>query len=322
MTKSALVTGGGGYIGSLLTRALLVQDYKVTVLDVFSGQLAGETHPKLELVGIGDDELHGGMADRALVERIVKGVDVIYHLALSWFGWRQMPPLADLFDVNIRGTLNLLEAARTQGVSHFLLASSETVYGKPQSLIVDEESSCRPELWEAGPGHPEPEYGILKLVTEKLCLCYHHRYGLPITVFRIVVVFDDDEALLLSQQMLNKVLQDATIDVVEGQGRASIHVTEVVQAFLLATLNEKAYGQVFNLSNPATYLSDRELYQLLIELTGSKSRIELRADPTCVHSVIESAEKAQQVLGWKPQKTKDDLKKVIVHTVQKLQTHV
>lgn len=316
MAKKVLVTGGGGFIGSRLVYALLEKGYKVNVLDVLFGCLEGKTNPNLEFIGVGGDELRGGMVNRDLVERAVKDVDIIYHLAINWDAvtWSHLLPLSDLFDINIRGTLNLLEAAKSQGVRHFLFSSSEAVYGKTRSLMVDEEVVCQPELWEGDPG---PAYGIVKLATEKLCLMYYHHYGLPVTAFRIDVVFSDDEAQLLSRRCVEKVLKGETLELLEGEGRTSIHVDEVVQAFLLATLNKKAYGQVFNLSNPTTYMSNRELYQLLIELTGSKSKIELIANPALIGSTLKSIEKVQRMFGWEPQKTKEDLKEAIVHTVQK-----
>lgn len=229
-----------------------------------------------------------------------------------------MLPLADLFDANVRGTLNLLEAAKSCGVRHFLFSSSETVYGRAKSLIVDEEAVCKPELWKGDPG---PAYGILKLITEKLCLMYHHQYGLPVTAFRIQVVFSDNEALLLSSEVVDKVLRGEIVELVEGEGRPSIHVDEVIQAFLLATLNEKAFGEVFNLSNPATYMSNRELYHFVIQQAGSKSEVRLITDPMLISSVPESIEKIQTTLGWRPQTTKETLKRAIIQTVQSLLTH-
>jgi len=312
--RKVLVTGGAGFIGSRLVQALLKKGCRVKVLDTRYGPFEGKKSPNLEFIGIGNDELCDGMADRDTVEQAVEEVDVVYHLAINWDGhtWGHMLPLAGLFDVNIRGTLNLLEAAKSQGVRHFLFASSCAVYGESESMIVDEESVCKPELWEGDPG---PAYGILKLTIEKLCLLYYHQYGLPVTAFRIEFVFDENEALP-SRSIMENVRKGEPIEVMEGDGYASIHVDEVVQAFLLATLNKSACGQVFNLSNPATYISYRELYQLLIQAFDSKSEVELVTDPLYRGRVTESVEKVQRVLGWKPQKTKEDLKKAIVQSIK------
>ena len=264
--KRVVVTGGSGLLGSRMVLALINQGWNVKVLDVRYGELEPiKSNPKLAFTGIGDDELRGGMGVKKLVEEAVRDADVVYHLAINWNGatWKHQLPSADLFDVNIRGTLNLLEAAKAHGVRHFLFSSSAAVYGETERTLTikrhakrigsfDEESVCRPELWDGDPG---PTYAILKLTTEKLCLMYQRRFGLPVTIFRMEYIFADESQL---------------------NDYANIHVDDVVQAFLLATLNKKSFGQVFNLAYPVPYISTRKI---------------------------------QKVLGWKPSKTEAVLEK-------------
>ena len=249
----SLVTGGSGLLGSRLVRRLLSDGQKVRVLDTRYGELSEmKAHDRVEFFGVDGDELRGGMVDRRTVEDATRRVDVIYHLAINWdgFTWRHRLPLPDLFEANIRGTLNLLEATRSHKVKHFLFPSSFAVYGDTQRTIslrgrplsekaVDEQTVCRPELWDGDPG---PAYAIMKLALERLCLMYHHQYGLPVTVFRIEYVFIDQE------------------QVDDG---ANVHADDVVQAFLLATLNRKAYGQVFNVACPMPYISTRKIEKTL-----------------------------------------------------------
>jgi nucleoside-diphosphate-sugar epimerase len=247
-----LVTGGAGLVGSRLVRALVRQGCKVRVLDMRYGELDGEkADTNLEFSGIGGDSLRGGIADNRVVEESVQGVDVVFHLAINWDGatWTHKLPLASLFDVNVRGTLNLLEAAKAHGTKHFILSSSAAVYGQTERTIalkhgareegVDEESACRPELWDGDPG---PAYAIMKLTTEKLCLMYYHHYGLPVTIFRLEYVFVGENEL---------------------RDYANIHVDDVVSAFTLSALNKKAYGQVFNLAYPTSYISVKKLQRTL-----------------------------------------------------------
>lgn len=251
--RRVLVVGGTGFLGSRLVRSLLDREHKIKVLDTRHGELKDmRTSPNLEFVGIGSDELCGGMADKRIVKEAVEDVDVVYHLGINWDGasWKHALPLAELFDVNIRGTLNLLEAAKSYGVDHFLFSSSAAVYGETErtmslrqgattNRIVDEETVCLPELWDGDPG---PAYAIVKLTTEKLCMMYNYHYGLPVTVFRIEYIFSSIEEL---------------------GDLANIHVDDVVQAFLLATLNEKTYGQVFNLAYPAPHISVKKITEAI-----------------------------------------------------------
>ncbi len=260
----SLVTGGSGLLGSKLVRGLLGKGEKVRVLDTRYGELVDvKTHQRLEFVGVGGRDLCGGMLDRKVVEEATRNVSVVYHLAINWDGstWRHTLPLPDLFDANIRGTFNLLEAARSHNVEHFLFSSSAAVYGETQrttslkrrSLLngaADEESVCKPYLWDGDPG---PAYAMVKLAVENLCLMYQYKYGLPVTAFRIEYIF-------LNQEQLK-----------DG---ANIHVDDVVRAFLLATLNKKAYGQIFNIAYPAPCISTRKI---------------------------------RRVLGWKPERTKEFL---------------
>ena len=250
--SKVMVTGGAGLVGSRLVRALLKEGRTVRVLDTRYGELEEiKENPDLELVGIGANHTRGGMADMRMAEESVRGIDVIYHLAVNWDGasWKHALPLGDLFDTNIRGTLNLLEAARASGIKHFIFSSSVAVYGETERTLsprrrvgyakMNEETVCLPELWSGDPG---PGYAIVKLTTEKLCLMYYHHFGLPVTVFRQEYVFAGRR---------------------EIEDGANIHVDDVVQAFLLAEMNKKAYGQIFNLGYPARHLSTRKLQREL-----------------------------------------------------------
>ncbi len=251
--RSCLITGGSGLLGSRLVHRLLGDGHKVRVLDTRYGELGHmKKRRDLEFVGVGASDLHGGIVNRRIVDEATQDVSVVYHLAINWDGstWKHVLPLPHLFEANIRGTFNLLEAARSHKVKHFLFSSSAAVYGETQRTIslkarssvkgiVDEESACKPHVWEGDPG---PAYAILKLALENLCLMYHHKYGLPVTALRLEYIFVDQEEL---------------------DDGANIHVDDVVRAFLLATLNRKAYGQVLNVAYPAPYISTRKIQRLL-----------------------------------------------------------
>jgi len=308
---TALVTGGGGFIGSRLVGSLLARGDRVRVLyHARLGRLEGVSSPNLEVIGL-DGSAEGGMLDRALVGRAVDGVDVVYHLAINWMKshhtWKSVDELADFFDDNVRGTLNLLEASNAAGVRHFLYSSSAVVYGMTKFPTVAEDTLCTPETWARDPG---AAYPIMKLTAEKLCLLCSTVYSLPVTIFRVGVVFDDNRAILPDPLFVDRILKGETVQVSKGVGRTSIHVDDVVSAFLLATLNRKAYGQIFNLSNPEAFIPDGELYRLIARTAGSKSRIRVLTKPR-LNPAIESEEKTKSLLGWKPKNNLSSLKEAI-----------
>jgi len=308
---TALVTGGGGFIGSRLVGSLLARGDHVRVLyHTRLGRLEGVKSPNLEFVGVGDGA-HDGMLDSSLVGKATEGVDVVYHLAINWMKshhtWSSAGELADFFDDNVRGTLNLLEASRSAGVRHFLYSSSAVVYGCTRFSTVREDTICTPETWDRDPG---AAYPIMKLTVEKLCLLCSKVYSLPVTIFRVGVVFDDTRAILPDPVFVDRILKGESVEVAKDVGRTSIHVDDVVSAFLLATLNKKAYGEIFNLSNPGAYIPDSELYHLIADQARSKSKIKLSPKPL-LNPTVESLEKTKSVLGWNPKNNLESLKSAL-----------
>ena len=302
---NVLITGGSGFLGSRLVNLFLEKKCKVRVLDVGTGLLEGRKDPGLEFVG---KESDGGMLNKDLVDKAMEGIDVVCHLAIDW---GRSLSIGDLLEINAKGMVNLLDSAKAHGVKHFLYTSSVVVYGMSKVPRVDEESICRPEAWNRDPG---PNYSVMKLSLEKFALLYNNYQSLPSSVLRIAVAFDDNKALRTGRDLSQKVLKGEPVQVARGVGRTSIHAEDVARAFYLAAMNEKAYGQVFNVSNPAAFITDLDVARVLIDATHSKSKIKIAPKPK-TSPPIESISKAANILGWKPQKGKDALRKSMVNTI-------
>lgn len=284
---NVLVTGGAGYIGSHLVRALWQAGHAVRMLDLRMPSGEHSADP-------GCDFIRGSVADRDAVAQAVQGVKAVYHLA--WRFHHEFHPEEERCEIqeNISGTLNLLEAALAAGVSHFLFVSSAVVYGPTGPVQVDEERPCHPERSTLG----GPVYGIAKLACERVCLLYQRR-GLPVTVFRLHGVFSEDR---LGQfgGMIEQALAGEPVSATRGAGGEYVHVSEVLRVLLLTTGNLRAHGQVFNLAGTHTY-NDPELACYIVEAAGSESQIELIEDPT-QEMVSVSIDKLRRLLEYRPER--------------------
>jgi len=221
---NVLVTGGAGFIGSNLVRRLVADRHTVVVLDNFSSGYRSNL-----LRGVAAVE--GDIRDEAAVSAAIAGAEVVFHLAASVGNKRSIDnPLLDA-DVNVMGTVRLLEAARRAGVRKFVASSSAGIFGELKTLPIREDH----------PIDPDSPYGASKLCAEKetlafgklfgietVCLRYFNVYGpnqrfdaygnvIPIFVFRMLrgerlIIFGDGEQ---TRDFVN------VADVVDANVRAS-----------------------------------------------------------------------------------------------------
>jgi len=226
---NVLVTGGTGYIGSHLVDALLQVGHKVRVFDL---QPTTDKHQPASDYNF----IQGSVTDPNVVTQAIRDVEVVYHLAWGFLAWRFYPEICPdeerrEIQENLFGTLNLLEAARTAGIRHFLFSGSAVVYGPTGTVRVNEAHACHPERSTLG----GPVYGITKLAGEKLCLVYGRR-GLPVTVFRLHGVFSEGN-LGQFERMIRQALAGESVKATQGAGGEYAHIEDVWRAFLLAMGN-------------------------------------------------------------------------------------
>ena len=306
---NTLVVGGAGFVGSYLVKVLLNAGNKVRVLDLDTRFLVGTHHPRLDFV-------IGSMLDKEVVDKAVKDVDVLYHLAHApraghevYDPFRFEDTLKEFIE-NITGTAYLLEASKKHRVKQFIYTSSAVAYGVQEGKNLNEESCCHPENVTIG----GRIYGITKLAAERYCLLYHFQLGLPVTILRLHGVSRPDRFHL--RELVHRALEGKPLQVVEGAGGQYIHIEDVVQAYLLVTLNEKACGQIFNIGGPYK-LDELELARFIIRKTDSKSSIETVSDPT--HRMISvDISKARELLNYSPKRGKKDFEQTIQNYIKSL----
>jgi len=182
-----LVTGGAGFIGGHLAERFLTQGHDVTVLDALlpfydpgikeatieaAREAAAESGADYEFV-------EGSVSDDEQVSSLVAEADMIYHQAAQAGVRASVAEPQKVHDINVTGTVTILEAAREHGVERVVNASSSSVYGKPESLPYD----------EAHPTEPVSPYGVSKLSAEHYVRVYNEVYGLPTVSLRYFTVY-------------------------------------------------------------------------------------------------------------------------------------
>ncbi len=172
--KNILVTGGAGFIGSHIVDRLSPENNVVVIDNLFTGLLSNLEKSKDRITFVKGDVL-----DKELIKDTVAKVEFIFHLAAHVGNIRSIQdPYFDM-EVNIKGTLNLLEACRNSNVKRLVYSSSAAGYGEAKYLPIDEDH----------PMYPESPYAVSKLAAEKYCFAYHKVYGIPTAGVRYFNVY-------------------------------------------------------------------------------------------------------------------------------------
>ena len=247
-----LVTGGAGFIGSHLVRAILARGDNVRVLDDYS------SGSKANLDGVDVELVVEDIRNEATVKRAVEGVDTVFHLAAFVSVPASMEDPTKCYDTNVMGSLNILRAAQEAGVHRVVLASSAAVYGERDEIVLENDTPL-----------PVSPYAVSKLSMEHLAQMYTRAYGLETVCLRFFNVFgpcqspDSPYAAAIprfTQDLINK--NQVTIYGDGSQTRDFVFVEDVVQGILKASEVEDVAGKVFNLSGGKS-ISILELVDIL-----------------------------------------------------------
>jgi UDP-glucose 4-epimerase len=250
-----LVTGGNGSVGRELVPALLARGHRVVVLDKEVGGLQALIQPGLELVP-------GAVEDKTAVEEAARGAEAIVHLAWSFSEDPQV-----LLEQDLRGHLLLLDAARKEGVRHFIYTSTAVVYGKPVRVPIDEDHPLR--VLEAR----KPAYGMAKEFAEKLTLLKARMESLRATIVRFWWAFGETIAGRHLRDMLQTAAAGEPIRVPADCGGSFLSMEDFNLAMELILLNPQSFGQTFNLAS--AYVTWEEIARMAVEATGSSATVEV-----------------------------------------------
>jgi UDP-glucuronate 4-epimerase len=302
MMKSmhVLVTGGAGFIGSHLCEALLQRGDSATVVDNFDPFYDPAVKRRNLAVAMGYDGfrlVEGDIRDAALLAELFgnQPVDGVVHLA-ALAGVRNSleQPLA-FNDVNVGGTLKVLEAARYHGRPRFILASTSSVYGNSPHTPYREDAP----LW-----HCISPYGASKIACERYGYIYHAVHGLDLVAFRFFTAYGERQRPDMAIHRFARAILDGESVTLYGDGHTSrdyTYIGDIVHGVLAALDLADPGFDVINLGNSeATELA--ELVRLIEEACGREARTEyLPEQPGDPPHTCADISHAREVLGFEPQ---------------------
>jgi len=287
-----LVTGGAGFIGSNLVRALVERGDAVRVLDNFS------TGNRANLGGLEVEVVEGELRSYERVHNAVRGVEVVYHLGALGSVPRSVQDPLTSSAVNVEGTLNVLLAARDEGIRRVVFSSSSSIYGTRRELPVKEDMA------------PDPisPYGVAKLAAERYCVSFSRVYhSFETVVLRLFNVFGPRQSPLSQYAAVVPLFLTAvsrgepvTIDGDGEQSRDFTYVANVVDATIRAADVPDVNGRIFNVSAgaPATV---NELADTIGRILGKPvERDHAPPRPGDIRASWADTSEARELLGYEP----------------------
>ena len=294
--KKVLVTGAAGFIGSHLCEVLIKKGYRVKAFVRYNSRNSWGwlENPSFK----GEVEVvPGDIRNYDSVKSAVKDSEIIFHLAaLIGIPYSYHSP-DSYVDTNIRGTLNILQAARELGVKKVVHTSTSEIYGTAKFIPITEEH----------PANPQSPYAATKIAADFLALSFNKSFDLPVVVVRPFNTYGP-------RQSARAVIPTIITQILHGHKKINLgnvtptrdltYVKDTVEGFLKAADSEKAAGEVVNLGNNSE-ISIGDLVVLIAKMMQAKVKIvtdsnRRRPEKSEVERLWADNAKAKKVLNWSP----------------------
>ena len=307
--KKILVTGAGGFIGSHLTERLVKSGCAVKAFLHYNsrnswGWLEGSRYKdSIEIIS-------GDIRDTDIVRHAMRDVDIVFHLAaLIGIPYSYYSPEAYV-ETNVKGTLNILQAARDLGVKRIVHTSTSEVYGSAQFVPIA----------ETHPLNPQSPYAATKSAADSLALSFYYSFNLPVTIVRPFNTYGPRQsARAVIPTIITQILNSQN-DIKLGAltpTRDLTYVEDTVEGFILVGESKSAIGQVINIGNNSE-ISIGDLVKLICSLLKHDIKTAFdkkrkRPETSEVSRLMADNSKAKEILGWGPKYSlKEGLKKTIL----------
>ncbi len=259
---TALVTGANGFIGSHLTELLLSEGYRVRALNQYNsfndwGWLEGIRHQNLEVVS-------GDVRDPAFCREITRGCDTVFHLAaLIAIPYSYSAP-DSYVDTNVKGTLNMCQAAKDCGVRRIIVTSTSEVYGTALSVPIA----------ESHPKQPQSPYSATKIGADAIAQSFYNAFALPVTVARPFNTYGPRQSARAIIPTIISQIASGMREIKVGDlspTRDFNFVHDTCRGFLALARAENVDGREINIAT-GTEVSMRETLEMIAELMGADVR--------------------------------------------------
>ncbi len=292
-----LITGGAGFVGSHLCYKYTKEGHTVYCLDNF---MSGDLRNIRQLLDYNNFKLiKGDVRDYELLEKIIRDVEVVFHLAAQIHVDRSYVEPKLTYDINVMGTQNVLEIARFHDVKRVIHASTSEVYGSSLYCPMDEKHPLNA---------PHP-YGSSKTAADRMCYAYIQAYGMDIAILRFFNIFGPRQkdigyggvVSIFTRRVLN-----GLPPIIYGDGsqtRDYTFVDDAVQAYDMVMKHNELITEPINFGSGKEQ-SILTIANKIINLCDKSSRIQpVHIAPRMgeVKRLIANAAKAKEVLGWAPQ---------------------
>jgi NAD dependent epimerase/dehydratase len=301
--KDVIVTGAGGFIGSHLVEELVRRDANVKAFVHYNSRNDWGLLELLEEDVLGEVEVVAGdITDPFFVKTATKGADIVFHLAaLIGIPYSYIAP-ESYVNVNIKGTLNVLQACLDNEVDKIVHTSTSETYGTAEYTPID----------ESHPLKGQSPYSASKIGADKMAESYYRSFDLPVATIRPFNTFGPRQSAraiiptIISQALTKDEVHVGSLSPV----RDLTFVKDTVNGFIEVGTSERSAGEVINMGT-GSGVTIGELLQMILRILGNEDirvvedKDRVRPDKSEVMELICDSSKAKRLLGWSPQHTLD-----------------